>query len=359
MSLLISRKGLHHDRKTDKESPMTKRSSGFFISLALALISLPAAAIEVQSSVSVYVTFRDCQPLVGQCDGFSPVLVGTYSGEPGALSAIASQALPEYGESYSTVSLSGEIGAPILRTRAASETGKRVSTNTHALQRYVYEGAVPTERTFGGTLTYSQVIENPEDDESGVNAAIFLFRSTSEFLDAGTTSQDNYQMLSTLQSRLFSETLAFDGARDKATNLNGYAALAATVMLQPGDAVWVYTRLQTPASAGSVVDASSTLITQWDDPTGIVPANISPGIPEELMARLLDSATGVGPGTSLADKVAIAQAYYAAQDVESACATLEDFQKQVNAVAGRRLSRELANQLSSDAQQTQLAIGCF
>lgn len=338
---------------------MAHRASTVFLSFMSALVTFPAAATEVQSTVAVYVTFRDCQPILGQCDGFTPVLVGTYSGEPGDLSAFASQALPEYGESFSTVSLSGEIGAPILRTRAASEPGKRVSTNTLALQRFVYEGDVPVTRTFGGTLTYSQVIENPEDGESGINAAIIIFKAPTDTVNLGTTAEDNYWNLFRIWSTPGYQSLGADSVIDPATNPNGEGNISVTVTLDPGEAVWVYTRLQTPASAGSVVDASQTLVTRWDDPTDLVPANISLGIPEELLAKLLESATGVGPGTSLADKVTLAQAYFAAQDLESTCATLDDFRAQVRAIAGRRLSQELASQLSADAQQTQLATGCL
>lgn len=60
---------------------MTRGSSGLFLSFALALISLPASAIEVQLSDSVYVTFHDCQPSFGQSGGLPPVLVGAHAGD--------------------------------------------------------------------------------------------------------------------------------------------------------------------------------------------------------------------------------------------------------------------------------------
>ena len=67
---------------------------------------------------------------------------------------------------------------------------------------------------------------------------------------------------------------------------------------------------------------------------------------------------GVGPGNSLADKIMLAQTYLAVPDVQSTCAILSDFLNQVRAQRGKKLTIEIADQLTADAQAIMDAIGC-
>lgn len=343
---------------------MIIRTAVILLSVALAFIAPPASALEVQSSIATRVTFRTCLPIQSTCDYFEMTALGTFSGEPGALEAVASQAIAGYGESYASGSFSGEAGAPILKARAAAELGKRVSANVYALQRFTYTGDKTTQRTFEGTLTYSLENNNPEDagsiGESVVNTAIHVFKLESLAFEAGSTAEQNMKSLFELTWVPLDgyELLAYDRWEDGVTNSAGEATLAATVTLEPGDAVWVLAKIQTPAASGSAVDASRTFVTRWTDSTDLIPANVSPGIPEELLAELLENSTGVGPGSSLAAKARNAQAYYAAGDVSSTCGMLGDYQNQVSAVSGQRLEPDLATKLSADAQKAQLAIGC-
>lgn len=143
---------------------------------------LAANAIGVQSSTSVKLTFSDC---------FDPACGGvqraesTLGGAPGGLSASAAGSSFFYGFASAAVSLSGDIGAPVLRA-SATQAGfplTRVSTNSVALQRYTYQGTEVTQRTFGGLLGYSQFIS--PDTFSGVGAVIELFTMASEFYEVG------------------------------------------------------------------------------------------------------------------------------------------------------------------------------
>jgi len=79
---------------------------------------------------------------------------------------------------------------------------------------------------------------------------------------------------------------------------------------------------------------------------------------EALIENLLESVTGVGPGRSLADKVALVQAYYAAGDVVAACAMLGDFQRQVKAQNGKKLSALQATEFLGEAEEIGEGIGC-
>ena len=343
---------------------MVGRKSLMLSGAVVALFAPTVFALEVQSSVASYVSFRNCIPIRSTCDYFEMSALGTYGGEPGALEAVASQAIPGYGESYASGSLSGEAGTPVLRARATSEMGARVSANAFALQRFTYTGNESTQRTLQGTLTYSLDVSNPEDaasiGESVVNASIYIFKLDGSFVEAGSTAEQNFTALFQLNwlPPLGYQLLASDRSRVGTTTSAGEATLAATVNLEPGDAVWALVAIQTPVANGSVVDASRTLMTSWNDSTDIIPANVSPGIPGELLASLFESSTGVGPGSSLADKMAIAQAYYAARDISGTCAMLHDYQNHIRAVSGRRLQPDVGRQLSADAQRIELAIGC-
>jgi hypothetical protein len=76
------------------------------------------------------------------------------------------------------------------------------------------------------------------------------------------------------------------------------------------------------------------------------------------LATLLTEVTGVGPGRSLARKVALAQTYYAAKDVQATCAMLTAFENEVEAQAGKKIDRALDAKLIADANAIEVAIGC-
>lgn len=80
--------------------------------------------------------------------------------------------------------------------------------------------------------------------------------------------------------------------------------------------------------------------------------------PGALLQQLLADVAGVGPGKSLADKIKLAQTYYAVPDVQATCAILTDFSHQVRAHSGKTIPTEVADELTEDAQAIMSAIGC-
>ena len=247
---------------------------------------LIAHATNITAGTSEYITFRDCVAGVTACDSISPIVAGQYGGNPGAYSSAATQNHAGYGSASGSVSFSGVIGAPVLHASASSDPGKRANTNSVALQSYTYTGSTPTTRTFGGTLTYSQALTGvyPDTGATGVYATIDAFTLTAASIDAGIDAASNFDAL-------FSEPFATDpsyGYVDLAqtsfsddTTVSGASGnLSVTLNLTPGETVWLYVLLQTPAVNGSVVDASHTLVTGWDDTSALVPAVTSAPIPE-------------------------------------------------------------------------------
>ena len=79
---------------------------------------------------------------------------------------------------------------------------------------------------------------------------------------------------------------------------------------------------------------------------------------ETLIAELLTAVIAVGPGSSLADKMAIVQAYYAAGDAAAACAELTAFENQVKAQTDKKLTASQAAGMFRDSQAIGTKIGC-
>jgi streptogramin lyase len=78
----------------------------------------------------------------------------------------------------------------------------------------------------------------------------------------------------------------------------------------------------------------------------------------EQLADLAAAVAGVGPGQSLAGKVAQIQGYVAANDTADACGALGAFINEVNAQSGKKISTAKAPSLITQAQDIEAALGC-
>jgi hypothetical protein len=78
----------------------------------------------------------------------------------------------------------------------------------------------------------------------------------------------------------------------------------------------------------------------------------------DQLSALRTAVTGVGPGTSLRDKVAAVQAAVAARNSAAACQGLTDFVNQVRAQAGKRIPTATASALTADATRIRSVLGC-
>jgi FG-GAP-like repeat/FG-GAP repeat len=97
-----------------------------------------------------------------------------------------------------------------------------------------------------------------------------------------------------------------------------------------------------------------------NDSSGDVSVLLNVGAPpvSGRLAALLTEVTGVGPGKSLANKVALAQTYYAAKDVQATCAVLTGFVDEVKAQAGKKIAHALDAKLMVDANAIETAVDC-
>jgi hypothetical protein len=80
--------------------------------------------------------------------------------------------------------------------------------------------------------------------------------------------------------------------------------------------------------------------------------------PAALLAALGTAVIGVGPGTSLADKVNQAITYLNKNDIADTCSTLNAFINQVKAQTGKSIPAPEAATLIADARQIKTLLGC-
>jgi hypothetical protein len=112
--------------------------------------------------------------------------------------------------------------------------------------------------------------------------------------------------------------------------------------------------LATGIGAGSTtVSAASGGLTANATLTVTVPSAVN-----GLLATLLVNVTGVGTGTSLADKVTAVQTALAVPDIATACTIMGNFKSQVAGQSGKQISAPLATQLTADANAIMAAIPC-
>lgn len=254
------------------------------VAITLAAGSTAAQAVLVNASTAELLSFRYCIVGITPCDDLTDAVQLDYGGSPGATASTAGNTVVGLGSAAGSVSLSGTIGAPILMASASSDPGARVSTNSVALQSYTYTGTEASTRTFGATLTYSQTLSGIYPAGNGISAAMDLFTLSASKVDVGSTPESNFQAIFIPSSFPDYSSLGYQDYSDDASTTAGSALLGVTVTLQPGETVWVWLVLQTPAANGSVVDASHTLLTSWDNPLNLVPAAV---VPEPATGSLL------------------------------------------------------------------------
>jgi hypothetical protein len=78
----------------------------------------------------------------------------------------------------------------------------------------------------------------------------------------------------------------------------------------------------------------------------------------ELLGKLATDSTGVGPGTSFADKARSAQSSLAAGDKAGACGTLGAYLNELSAQTGKKVTAAQAASLTAEVNRIRAVIGC-
>jgi len=245
----------------------------FLMIFAVSLLTGPlvANAELVKSSTSVFLTFRHCVAGETVCDSIGPYEASSYGGLPGAPAAITSHADPTYGEASGSAQLTGAPGAAELSANATSLPAMRNGANSVTLQRYTNKGANAETLTFAATLTYNQTIpaENAafpagSSARSGANAEIYIFSMDADFLEAGTTAEENTTALMEEPDPSITTTELGSASTEPSSNVteSGTATLSSTVTVEPGDSIWLWAILQSLVANGA--DVSATLDTKLE-----------------------------------------------------------------------------------------------
>lgn len=134
------------------------------------------------------------------------------------------------------------------------------------------------------------------------------------------------------------------------------------LVLRGPETLDIFTGPGLPTTPSPQLTALSLTVVQLIDETDLLVGNVESvsrvADPEVLLEQLSTAVTGVGPGNSFADKIMLAQTYLAVPDVQSACAMLDAFLKQVRAQRGKKLTTEQADQFTADVDAIQAAVGC-
>ena len=274
---------------------MISKGPALFLAAAM-LAAADSHALLINYGTAEEITFRNCVAGNSGCDDVSAPVAFVYGGIPGAAFSAATNTLAGYGTVTGSVALSGTIGAPTLSASATSTPGTRQNTNSVALQSYTYTGTVATTRTFGGTLTYSQTVTGnyPFFVFGGVAATIDLFTLPASMVDVGATPESNFTALFDPFDFPGYSDLGLGQYLNTTSTASGTGAVGVTVTLTPGETVWVWALLQTPATNGGVEDASHTFITGWDNTANLTPA-VAVTVPEPATITLLGiSLAGLG-----------------------------------------------------------------
>jgi HYR domain/Nidogen-like len=78
----------------------------------------------------------------------------------------------------------------------------------------------------------------------------------------------------------------------------------------------------------------------------------------ELLGTLITDSTGVGPGTSLADKARKAKTYFQNGDIPDACGTLAAYLNELKAQTGKSVTAAKAAALRAEVNRIRAALGC-
>jgi hypothetical protein len=144
-----------------------------------------------------------------------------------------------------------------------------------------------------------------------------------------------------------------------ATSPSGAVVTYSVSATDPDDAV---ASLVCAPASGSMFPIGTTTVqcaaTDTHDNTSTASFTVHVNGATEQLADLLQDVTGVGPGTSLADKVRQASSDLAAQDVRDACSTLGALINEVRAQSGKAIAPARGATLIATATRIRTVLGC-
>jgi hypothetical protein len=348
-----------------------------------------AATVSVSNGVQAGSYVRDCRSSTtltapDKCiEGNQPSFVGTIreisdSSHPGAIQAgvLTSNSLARTSGidmTGSTVEASGDaFQPPQLRLGVFTSTNyARASTGVLSVQGYSWDGSGAAARSLSlqSTFSGSNLIDsdpsptfNPEAVIWG-NIRVFSLETPTFDVEesyANTPAPGICYFSPDLWDCLQARTDFRLEAEDYFSGSDTAGNVAFT--LEPGRYYFTWIYAAGIARFGAWLDARNAVVSTWNDTAGLTAAagEIVPiSAVVDWLVSLRQSVTVVGPGKSLADKVRLAQTYYAVPDIQATCAVMTDFVNEVKAQAAKKkLTAARATKFTSDANAIMTAIGC-
>ena len=224
-------------------------------------------AVEIESTTSQYLTFRECVAGESPCDQIKRESTSEVDGLPGSTSAQASRDEPGFGSASGSTRLTETGAGSEHHARALSLEGTRVGSNGFMLQKYTNSTDGTQSLTFSGTLYLKQSVPEanasiPEGSpgQSGASAELGAYRYGAEKIEAGTTAVDNFR---TILEGPKGQAELIDLGWDKSDTLynqsgDGSQVISVTVTTAPGESTWFWAGLQALSSNGADISGRFT-----------------------------------------------------------------------------------------------------
>jgi hypothetical protein len=221
-------------------------------------------------------------------------------------------------------------------------------------------GAPYTITTKVNGVSYTQTETSPFLNRAYLIDALSIRDMTTTLQDVVDQEVDSNGCSSVLPACTVSYIIAYSLTTPFVPTLSFTQSITASTGLDPGSMTYFAFRNSSGVSTlfyGSIANLSI------NPPPAALSINPPPAASEQQsqqqqLTALLEEVMDVGPGKSLASKVAVALAHYLAKDAQAACAMLNAFVNEVEAQAGKKISRALEEKLVADAQAIEAAIGC-
>lgn len=234
--------------------------------IAIALLSpMCAIAVEVQSTSSVYLSFRHCVAGETVCDSIGRAEISVAGGLPGESAANANRTEPEFGEVNGSAHLKDSPGETQLIAEASSLPATRNGGNSFIVQRYTNASEGAEALTLTATFDYEQTVpaENaafPPDgpSRSGAVAEMEFFTLDVDAIEAGTTAEDNWEtMFQVPEADLGYASVVFTGSGPTSNvSESETKSFSIDTVVAAGDSIWIVVILQSLAANGAEVSAS-------------------------------------------------------------------------------------------------------
>jgi hypothetical protein len=214
-------------------------------------------------------------------------------------------------------------------------------------------GAPYTITTTVNGVSYTQTENSPYLNRAYLIDALSINDTTTTLQDVANQEIDSNGCSSANTACTVSYILAFSLTTPFVPMLSFTQSITASTGLDPGSITYFAFRNSSGASTLFYGSISSLSINPPPASQQQQRVNL-----EHALMELLEEVTDVGPGKSLASKVAQALAHFAAKDERAACAILGAFVNELQAQAGKKIGQALDQKLIADAQAIETAIGC-